>query len=150
MIVLFDTSVLIAALTQTHIHHVESREWLDCAQAGAFEWVLSTHTLAEVYATLTSMRLQPPILPRTAYQLIEDNIIAHAQMRALSPDEYCELLDKLSASALIGGVVYDAIIAHVARLEAVDHLLTLNVNDFVRVFWENPNSVISPLTSNPP
>jgi predicted nucleic acid-binding protein len=150
MIVLFDTSVLNASLSLSHVHHAETRAWLDRAQAGAFEWIVSTHTLAEVYATLTRMKLQPRILPRTAYRLIEDNITAYARMRALSPDEYRDLLDQLSTRNLFGGVVYDAVIAHVARLEAVDHLLTLNVNDFVRVFWDNPSAVISPLTSNPP
>ena len=39
MSVLFDTSVLNAALVQTHVHHAEARIWLDRAQSGAFEWV---------------------------------------------------------------------------------------------------------------
>lgn len=150
MKVLFDTSVLNAALTTVHIHHAAAHAWLDRAQAGAVEWVVSSHTLAEVYATLTRMKLNPPVTAQSANQLIEDNIVAYARVRSLSGDEYSELLTQLSVRGLIGGVVYDGIIAHVARLESVDQLLTLNEKDFQRVYWDDPTKVVSPLSVGPP
>jgi predicted nucleic acid-binding protein len=55
---LLDTSTLIAAMLPDHVHHAPALAWLSRAKSGAFEFVCSAHSLAEVYAVLTR-------LPRT-------------------------------------------------------------------------------------
>jgi predicted nucleic acid-binding protein len=51
--VLFDTSVLIAALTGRHVQHAVSIPWLERALAEEVVGLVSTHSLAELYAILT-------------------------------------------------------------------------------------------------
>lgn len=150
MKILFDTSVLVAALLPSHQFHAPAFSWLDRAQSGAFEFVVSAHTLAELYATLTGTRLKPQLLPATVLQMIEDNVLAHATVRALSESEYHSLITDLSNEKLIGGVTYDAVIARVAELAGADLLVTLNLSDFQRVWSSNINRVVSPLTTSPP
>jgi predicted nucleic acid-binding protein len=48
--ILFDTSILVAALLEDHL---DSLPWLQRAIAKEIQGVVSTHTLAELYAILT-------------------------------------------------------------------------------------------------
>jgi hypothetical protein len=68
----------------------------------------------------------------------------------LAPKEYVDLVNQLAAAGLIGGVVYDGIIATVAERENVDHLLTLNVADFRRLWPSVATLAVSPQTLSPP
>ena len=52
---LLDTSTLIAAMLPDHVHHAHALPWLAQAKAGAFEFVCSGHSLAEIYAVLTRL-----------------------------------------------------------------------------------------------
>lgn len=150
MIVLFDTSTLTAAMVQSHPHHAWAIPWLDRAQARAFDFVVAAHSLAELYASLMSMPVKPRIDAATALQMIDDNVIAHAQIRALGTDDYFQVLTWLAGSQLIGGVVYDALIAAVAEIANVDYLLTFNISDFQRVWSQQAHRIISPLTTTSP
>ena len=49
---LLDSSTLIAAMLPDHAHHAAALAWLARAKAGAFEFVCSAHSPAEVYAVL--------------------------------------------------------------------------------------------------
>ncbi len=60
------------------------------------------------------------------------------------------LVDLLSQAGLVGGVVYDGVIAKVAEIESVDHLLTLNEADFRRLWPSVAGLVVSPQTLSPP
>lgn len=53
MRLLFDTSMLIAALLKPHEGHGLAHPWLDQVLAGADVGVISAHSLAELYSTLT-------------------------------------------------------------------------------------------------
>jgi hypothetical protein len=56
----------------------------------------------------------------------------------------------LARNGITGGAVYDAVIACVAERTAVDHLVTLNVADFQRVWPGGAARIISPQTHSPP
>jgi predicted nucleic acid-binding protein len=60
---LLDTSTLIAAMLPDHVHHAHALAWLSRAKSGAFEFVGSAHSLAEIYAVLTRLPRTPPIGP---------------------------------------------------------------------------------------
>ncbi len=49
MKILFDTSVLVAALVQKHPKHERALPWLSKAIRNEFEFIVSSHTLAELY-----------------------------------------------------------------------------------------------------
>jgi hypothetical protein len=51
-------------------------------------------------------------------------------------------MEEMAEHGLSGGVVYDALIAGVARKLAVDRLLTLNAHDFLRI-WPEGKAVIT-------
>jgi predicted nucleic acid-binding protein len=147
---LLDTSTLTAAMLPDHIHHAHALPWLSQAKNGAFEFVCSAHSLAEIYAVLTRLRRTPPISPDEALRLIQENVTPHARVVSLSSDEYASMIESLAHNGIAGAAVYDAIIAQVGELTAVDYLVTLNVTDFQRVWPAGATKIVSPQTLSPP
>lgn len=137
-----DTSVLVAALVESHPAHPRCLPWLQKAHTTKADLFVSTHTLAELYAVLTRLPLQPRISPLTARVLIRDNIESVAHTVALTAKDYRNVLDSMANEGLAGGVVYDALSAHAARKSNVGKLLTLNESDFRRV-WPDAGSAIA-------
>lgn len=147
---LLDTSTLIAAMLPDHVHHAHALPWLSQAKSGAFEFVCSGHSLAEVYAVLTRLPRTPPIGPDEALRLIQENVTSHARVYSLPSDEYALVIELLAQNRITGGAVYDAIIARVGELATVDYLVTLNVADFQRVWPAGAARIVSPQSHPPP
>lgn len=141
MKVLLDTSVLVAALVKSHVLHARAQPWLDRAHAGKFEFIVSTHSFADVYSTLTNLPHKPRITPLEARDLVRENIQRHAKPVALEPSDYDAVLDRMARLGIQGGPVYDALIARTAEKADADRLLTLNLRHFLRV-WPEGASVI--------
>jgi predicted nucleic acid-binding protein len=147
---LLDTSVLVAGHLPTHPHFTDASRWILSAMRGGFELVVSSHSLAEVYAVLTRLPATPRITPQAAWQLLENNVLSCAAVMALQGHHYRELIERAANNGLAGGVVYDAIIAKAAETAGVDYLLTLNVTHFQRVWQAGAARVVSPQTLAPP
>lgn len=64
MKVLFDTSVIVAALLPQHPSHVPCFAQLHAVESGPAKGYLSTHSLAEVYSVMTRLPSQPKISPK--------------------------------------------------------------------------------------
>ena len=139
--VFFDTSVLVAAMVATHPMHDRALFWLRKAKAKEIGFVVCTHTLAELYAVLTRFPVRPKISPGTVARLIRDNVEATATIVSLSAADYRSVIKDLSERGIAGGSVYDALIAKAARKSKADRLLTLNPDDFERV-WPNGTEII--------
>lgn len=107
--VLFDTSVLIAAMVQTHSRHEDALAWMQKARKNKFTLLVSSHSLLECYSVLTRLPLKPKISPSVARQLIHDNSFKKAEMILLSSDDYYALLQECVLQNLFGGIVYDAL-----------------------------------------
>ena len=60
---LFDTSVLVAAIVDGHPKHEKALPWLSKAKAQEIEFIVSSHTLAELYAVLSALPVKPRISP---------------------------------------------------------------------------------------
>lgn len=134
MRVMFDTSTLIAALLKPHDAHHLALPWLEQVLVGEHVGVLSAHTLAELYSTLTRMPLQPKITATDALDLIRENLLDVFEIVGLTPADYWTILENLQSRSLVGGVTYDALIMYVAIKADVDKVITLNGRDFVRLF----------------
>ncbi len=138
---LFDTSILIAALVEPHPMHERALPWLGQAKAGSIEMVVAGHTLAELYAVLSTLPVKPRIAPAVAWRLIHENVETRAKVVSLTPTEYTAVIKKISDSGLSGGIIYDALIAKVAQKSKIDRLLTFNGDHFKRV-WPDGEAVI--------
>lgn len=133
MKVLFDTSVLVAALIEAHPKHSDAAPWLTRAKAGEITFLVASHTLAELYSVLSTLPTRPRIVPADAWRLVRENVAEKADLIALTPFDTAETVRQASERGLSGGVIYDALIARAAEKAGADHLLTLNKSDFRRV-----------------
>lgn len=147
---MLDSSVLIAAMLPDHIHHLVAVPWLSTAKAGIFQFAVAGHSLVEVYSVLTRMPRTPKITSSEAWEMLRDNVISVAQIISLQDQDYPALLSELASLAVTGGAVYDGIIAKAAELAQVDQLVTLNDQDFQRVWPAGIGRIVSPLVNSPP
>jgi predicted nucleic acid-binding protein len=141
---LFDTSVMVAALVEQHPKHERVLPWLSKAKARKFEFVIASHSLAELYAVLTTLPLKPRISTGIAWRLISENITSAAKIVSLSPTEYSSIINKVSDIGLSGGIVYDALIVGVAQKSKVERILTLNRKHFKKLWQANENIIFEP------
>lgn len=144
MRVLLDTSVLVAAMIEAHPHHERSLPWLQRIKAQTDKGVVAAHSIAEVYAILTRLPLQPRISPRLAQHLITQNIIDLCEIVALTGVEYLTLVEHLANENIQGGATYDALILHTAANAAIDQIVTFNIDDFRRVYPSLTAKVVEP------
>jgi predicted nucleic acid-binding protein len=149
MRVLLDTSVLVSGMLSDHVQHAQTQPWLATAKGGAFEAVVSGHSLAELFAVLTRLPRIPRITPAEALQMIQQNLASYTRV-SLSAADYWQLVDDLAQLGVAGGAVYDGVIAKAAELAQVDLLLTLNVRHFQRIWPNGASRVVSPLAMPPP
>jgi hypothetical protein len=82
--------------------------------------------------------------------VLEQNVFRYATAISLSADDYKDLLVDLATAGIAGGAVYDAVIARSAEVAAVDHLVTLNISHFQRVWPAGGACIVSPLAMAPP
>jgi predicted nucleic acid-binding protein len=144
MKILFDTSIIVSGIIESHPMHTKCLPWLQRAKAGELDCIVVSHTLAETYAVLTTLPVKPRISPLVAQRLINTNIEAIARIIPLTTGDYRTTIERMSALSISGGSVYDALIATVARRLSIDMLLTLNAGDFLRVWPEGRQTITMP------
>jgi len=143
MKILFDTSVIIAALVESHPMHQRAFPWLKKAKEHHFELIIASHTIAELYAVLSTLPTKPRISPAVAWRLVHENIEAIGKIVSLTAGQYSSVIKKISERGLVGGITYDALIAKVAEKSKVEQLLTLNSDHFRRVWPEGEKIIVS-------
>jgi len=141
---LFDTSVIVAGLIEAHPMHSRAFPWIKQAKDKIFELVIAAHTIAESYAVLSSLPMKPRISPLVARQLLSENLESVGLIISLTPAEYLNTISRLAKIGLTGGIVYDALIAKTAQKTRVDRLVTLNLEDFRRVWPEGEGVIVAP------
>ncbi len=144
MKVLFDTSILVAAMVEAHPRHEAALPWLAKARDGRVGYFVSAHSLAELFSVLTTLPTSPRPTPAIARRLIHENVERRARVVTLTRRDYSAVLRSLDELGLAGGIVYDALIARAARKAGVDRLLTLNPADFRRVWPDGAAIIVSP------
>jgi predicted nucleic acid-binding protein len=144
MRVLLDTSVLVAAMVEAHPMHERALIWLQRIQGGTDVGLIAAHSIAELYAVLTTLPIQPRLSPTTSERLIRRNVLDVCQVVPLSDQDYAAIVDHLSKAGLVGGVTYDALILYAALKADVDRVVTLNERDFRRIYPSLANKIVSP------
>jgi predicted nucleic acid-binding protein len=130
---LFDTSVLVPTFLGDHEHHEASLDvFLRFEKRQA---CCAAHSLAEVYATLTRM-------PGKYRVSCEQAMLFLAELRqrltlvALDKEEYYATIEQASALGVMGGTVYDALLARCALKARAETLYTWNVKHFQQLGLE--------------
>lgn len=132
MKVLYDTSVLIAALLVGHSNHSAAFKALKMAQTKKVYGYLSAHSLAELYSVLT--RLPKPLQVSTdEVQTLISDLVQYLEVVPLVAEDYFEAITKMVTLKLSEGGIFDALIAQAALKAEVDGLITLNPKDFMRL-----------------
>jgi predicted nucleic acid-binding protein len=122
-----DTSVLVPLFYRDHVHHHPSQELF--IQFNRTSGCCGAHTLAEVYATLTRMPGKRRITGDQAMLFI-GNIRDRLSIVALSAEDYAHALAASAARGIVGGGIYDAMLAHCAVKAKAQTIYTWNTRHY--------------------
>jgi predicted nucleic acid-binding protein len=128
--IFFDTTVLVAASAQNHPHYAQARPALLRVAAGRDKGFMGLHSIAEVYATLTRLPVQPRIHPIEAVRIVTENILTHFEVVSPGKKDYLEALNTMASGGWIGAKIYDVLLLRGAARCAVERIYTFNLGDF--------------------
>lgn len=134
----FDTSAMVAALLQQHPHHVLAFPWLRKVHEGTVRGHLSTHGVAELFATLTALPLKPRLSPPDVQRIVNESILSRFTVIPLGEAEYRDAMDLVVARGLSSGAIYDALHLVGARKAGCEALVTLNLRHFQALAPDDP------------
>jgi predicted nucleic acid-binding protein len=126
----FDTSVLVAAFLEDHIHHEPSLTTLRTADKKYA--CCAAHSLAEVYSVLTRMPGKYR-LGGEQVMLFLETIRDRLTIVSLDSGEYYSAIGEAAAAGIVGGTIYDALVARCALKAKTETIYTWNVSHFQRL-----------------
>ena len=126
---LCDTSALIAAVSSWHEHHERTRSEIERRERSDEQMVVAGQSLAETYSVLTRLPAPHRLRADDAIALIESNWrdtpIVH-----LTGSEMWGALREAQRREMIGGQMYDALIAVAALKAQASTIITWYVRNF--------------------
>src|SRR5260370_29655444 len=123
----FHTSFLISVFTEDHVHHERSLKAF--ADADRKRDCCAAHSLAEVYATMTQMPGRNRLSGEQVLLFLED-IRERLTLITLTGDEYHAAIREAAEAGIVGGAIYDALIARCALKAKDEDLYTWNTRHF--------------------
>jgi predicted nucleic acid-binding protein len=123
----FDTSVLVPVFYGDHVHHQASLALF--IQFDKATGCCGAHSLAEVYSTLTRMPGKHRISAEQA-MLFLGSIRERLSIIALSGDEYADALQASATMGIVGGGIYDAMLAHCAIKAQAEAIYSWNARHY--------------------
>ncbi len=127
MKVFFDTSVLVAAVLEDHPHHQRSFAVFTEAERGVA--CCAAHSLAEMYSTLTRLPSKDRLRGDEALWAL-DSVEERMEVVYLSAREYRLAINEAAGSGVVGGRIYDALLAECALKARATRILTWNIAHF--------------------
>jgi predicted nucleic acid-binding protein len=125
----FDTSALVPVFYGDHVHHQASlRRFI------AFDpstGCCGAHSLAEVYSTLTRMPGKHRISGEQA-MLFVGSIRERLSLVALDSEEYSQALRTAASLGIVGGGIYDALLAHCALKAEAKTIYSWNLRHYAQ------------------
>jgi len=137
----FDTSVLIPTFLEDHEHHEASLDAF--LKSDRRSSCCAAHSLAEVYATLTRLPGRHRLSGEQVLLFLE-NIRERLTLVTLDPEEYSAALHSAAANGIVGGAIYDALLAQCALKTRAETIYTWNVKHFQRINSEIARRVKTP------
>jgi predicted nucleic acid-binding protein len=123
----FDTSVLIAAFWRGHPDHAASLKRVSAASPKRS--FCSLHTLAEVYATMTTLPVREAIPPDQALLFVQE-VRDRCTIVNLDEDEYYGAITQAAGRGFTSGRIYDALLLRCAAKVKADAIYTWNLKHF--------------------
>ena len=130
MDIFLDTTVLVAASERSHPHYAQARPALLRVAAGHDKGFISLHSIAEMFAALTRLPVQPRIHPAEAARIITDNILPFFEIVSLGKKDYVDALKTMTIGGWIGAKIYDVLLLRCAARCKVERIYTFNLVDF--------------------
>jgi predicted nucleic acid-binding protein len=137
----FETSVLVPVFYGDHVHHEASMNLF--IRFSKSSGCCGTHSLAEVYSTLTRMPGKHRISGAQAVLFI-DGIRERLSIVSLDGEEYADVLRVSSILGIVGGGIYDALLARCALKADSETIYTWNRRHYVLCGPEVQNRVRVP------
>jgi predicted nucleic acid-binding protein len=123
----FDTSVLVPVFYGDHVHHRASLALF--IQFDKTTGCCGAHSLVEVFSTLTRMPGKHRISGAQA-MLFVDSICERLSLVALEGNEYATALEAAASFGVVGGGVYDAILAYCALKAGAEAIFSWNARHY--------------------
>jgi predicted nucleic acid-binding protein len=136
-----DTSVLVRALVEALPAHETARSYLDRSRSGEIDCAVSTHALAELYATLTALPSRPRHSPADAQKLVA-GVRGIVEAISLSADDYASAIDRATSHQLTSGAMYDVLHVIAAEKRQAAELVTFDGSDFRRIPLHQPTELV--------
>jgi predicted nucleic acid-binding protein len=125
----FDTSVLVPVFYGDHVHHQASLALF--IQFDRSTGCCGAHSLAEVFSTLTRMPGKHRISSAQAMLFI-GSICEQLSLVSLDGDEYARALGAAAALGVVGGGIYDAMLAHCALKAGAETIYSWHARHYAR------------------
>lgn len=130
---LLDSNVLVAGVTEAHVHHPPSAALLLAGQDGRF--AVAAHTYAEAFNHLTRASGPGPIAltPAEAMGAL-DSIASFTTLVGLTPAQTLEAVRAYAASGGIGARLYDRLVGEAAVAHGLRRIVTWNTGHMRGLF----------------
>jgi predicted nucleic acid-binding protein len=123
-----DTSVLLPVFLPHHPHHEASLDIF--VRCGKDESCCAAHNLAELYSSLT--RLPKYRVSAEHAMLLLSQVRERFTVVALDEEEYYATIERASIRGILGGAIYDALVASCALKAKAEILYTWNLRHFLQ------------------
>jgi predicted nucleic acid-binding protein len=123
----FDSSVLVPAFLTEHIHHAASKAAYQ--QGPREDRGCGAHCLAEFYSTFTGFQNRFRLDSNEVLLMIGD-ILEKLSIVALAAEEYVLAIQDAARDGVVGGTIYDALLARCAVKAQAEVIYTWNVKHF--------------------
>jgi predicted nucleic acid-binding protein len=139
---LFDTNLLIAGAFLNHEWNSLAAKQLEQVFDKKIIGCICAHSIAEFYAVATRYPKTP--MPAPIAQEFLDDTLKHFEITELGASDYNAVIARVSNLSLVGGAIFDALIAQAALKAGADQLLTFNPKHFSRLGEDVAEIVVTP------
>jgi predicted nucleic acid-binding protein len=137
----FDTSVLMPVFMEDHVHHEASLAAFVAADKK--NACCAAHSLAELYSAFSRLPGKYRVSGEQVLLFVEA-IEEHLTLIALDSREYSSAIREAAATGIVGGMLYDALLARCARKAGAEIIYTWNLQHFQRLGSETASRVKTP------
>ena len=91
------------------------------------------HSIAEMYAALTRLPVQPLIHPVEAARVVTENILPNFEVVPIGKGDYLDALNTVASGGWSGAQIYDALLLRCAAKCMAERIYTFNLRDFTQL-----------------